>query len=57
MGKLGAMQRVLADTKAAVRWVDPADYHDGEVFGGGGGGAVEGVVRAGDTGGERIGGV
>ena len=27
MGKLGAMQRVLADTKAAVRWVDPADYH------------------------------
>jgi 2'-5' RNA ligase len=25
--KLAAMQKVLAHTKAAVRWVDPSDYH------------------------------
>jgi RNA 2',3'-cyclic 3'-phosphodiesterase len=25
--KLAAIQAMLADTKAAVRWVDPADYH------------------------------
>jgi len=25
--KLAAIQATLADTKAAVRWVDPADYH------------------------------
>ena len=25
--KIAVVQRTLADTKAAVRWVDPADYH------------------------------